>query len=74
MFAFTWGNCRLGGRTGRVSGVFGAIQVLRTQVGVGGINFSGKKRYERVRFNVISVTRECVGVQFPENKRYVTLE
>ena len=35
----------------------GAFQVLRTQMGVGGINFSGKKRYEGVRFNVISVTR-----------------
>ena len=39
-----------------------------------GVNFSGKKRYEGVRFNVIIVTRGWVGVQFPEKKRYVTLE
>ena len=41
------------------------------QMGVGGVM---KKRYEGVRFNVISVTRGWVGVQFPEKKRYVTLE
>ena len=40
--------------------------------GGGGVNFSGKKRYEGVKCNVISVTREWV--QFPEIKRYVTLE
>ena len=46
--------------------LLGAIQVLRNAVGVGGggVNFSRKKRYEGVRFNVISVTREWVGVQF----------
>ena len=45
------------------------------QMGVGGgVKFSRKKRYEGVRFNVISVTRGWVGVQFPEKKRYVTLE
>ena len=33
-----------------------------------------KKRYECARFNVISVTRGWVGVQFPEKKRYLTLE
>ena len=32
-----------------------------------------KKRYEGVRFNVISVTRGWVGVQFPGKKRYVML-
>ena len=37
-------------------------------------DFLEKKRYEGVRFNVISVTRGWVGVQFPEKKRYVTLE
>ena len=42
--------------------------------GGGGVKFSGKKRYEGVRFNVISVTRGWVGVQFPGKKRYVTLE
>ena len=31
-----------------------------------GVNFSGKKRYEGVTFNVISVTRGWVGVNFPE--------
>ena len=45
----------------------GAIQVLRNADGGGrGVTFSGKKRYEGVRFNVISVTRGWVGVQFPE--------
>ena len=29
--------------------------------GGGGVKFSGEKRYERVRFNVISVTRGWVG-------------
>ena len=38
------------------------------------VNFSGGKRYEGVRFNVISVMSEWVGVQFPGNKHYVTLE
>ena len=43
--------------------------------GVGGVTFFGKICYEHVRFNVISVTRGWVGVQFPEEeKRYVTLE
>ena len=37
-----------------------------TQMGAGGVWFSGKKRYEGVIFNVISVTKEWVGVQFPE--------
>ena len=46
---------------------FGAIQVLRNaDGGEGGVWFSGKKRYEGVMFNVISVTRGWVGVQFPE--------
>ena len=43
-------------------------------MGVGGVQFSGKKRYEGVRFNVINVTRGWVGVQFTGKKRYVTLE
>ena len=48
--------------------------MLRNAVGGGGVSFPGKKRYERVRFNVISVTRGWVGVKFPGKKRYVTLE
>ena len=48
--------------------------MLRNADGVGGVIFSGKNRYEGVRFNVISVTRGWVGVQFPGKKRYVTLE
>ena len=40
--------------------------------GGGGVTFSGKKRYEGVRFNVISVMRGWVWVQFPGKKRYVT--
>ena len=45
----------------------GAIQVLRNAVGGGvrDVSFPGKKRYEGVWFNVISVTRGWVGVQFP---------
>ena len=42
--------------------------------GEGGCHIFVKKRYEGVRFNVISVTRGWVGVQFPGKKRYVTLE
>ena len=40
----------------------------------GSVKFSRKKRYNGERFNVISVTRGWVGVQFPEKKHYVTLE
>ena len=54
---------------------YGAIQVLRNADGVGGgVNFFGKKHYEGVRFNVISVTRGWVGVHIPGKKHYVTLE
>ena len=35
----------------------GPLKCYVTQVGGGGVKFSGKKRYEGVRFNVI-----CVGV------------
>ena len=53
----------------------GAIQVLRNaDGGWGGVKFSRKKRYEGVRFNVISVMRGWVGVQFPGKKCYLTLE
>ena len=48
--------------------------MLRNADGVGVVKFSGKKRNEGVRFNVISITRGWVGVQFPGKKRYVTLE
>ena len=41
--------------------------------GGGGQN-SREKCYEGVSFNIISVTRERVGVKFAEKKRYVTLE
>ena len=59
----------------RVSLGLGGIQVLRNADGHGGCQiFSGKKRYEGVRFNVNSVTRGWVGVQFPKKKRCVTLE
>ena len=34
----------------------------------------GEKRYEGVTFNVISVTRGWVGVQFPGKNGYVTLQ
>ena len=45
-----------------------------TLMEVGGVNFSGRKCYECVRFNVNSVTRGWVGVQFSGKKRYVSLE
>ena len=38
------------------------------------VRFPGKKRYEGVRFNVISVTRGWTGVKFPGKKHYVKLE
>ena len=44
--------------------VLGAIPLLHNADG--GVWFSGKKHYEGVMFNVISVTRGWVGVQFPE--------
>ena len=40
--------------------------MLRNADGGGGCHvFYGKKRYEGVMFNVISVSRGWVGVQFP---------
>ena len=54
--------------------LLGPFKCYVTQMGVGGVNFYGKKHYEGVRFNVISVTRGWVGVHFPGKKRYVTLE
>ena len=44
----------------------GPFKCYETQMGVGGVRISGKKRYEGVMFNVISVTRGWVGVQFAE--------
>ena len=40
--------------------------MLRNANGVGGVKFSGKKCYEGVRFNVISVTRGGRGSKYPE--------
>ena len=48
--------------------------MLRNADGGGGCQLFRKKRYEGVRFDVISVTRGWVGVQFPGKERYVTLE
>ena len=42
--------------------------MLRNADGGGGVRFSGKKRYEGVKFNVICVTRGWVGVQFSGGK------
>ena len=36
--------------------------------GAGEVKFSGKKRYEGVRFNVVSVMSGWVGVQFSGKK------
>ena len=44
------------------------MEVLRNADG-GGVKFSGKKRYEGVRLNIISVTRGWVGVKFPGKKQ-----
>ena len=44
----------------------GPFNVTQMGVGGGGVWFSGKKRYEGVMFNVISITSGWVGVQFPE--------
>ena len=57
-----------------VNSGIGAIQVLYNTVGGGVCQLSQKKRYEGVRFNVISITRGWVGVKFPRKKCYVTLE
>ena len=43
----------------------GTFKYYVTQMGVGVSDFPEKKRYEGVMFNVISVTRVWVGVQFP---------
>ena len=48
--------------------------MLRNADGGGGVQFSSKRRYEGVRFNVVSVTRGWLGVTFPGKKCYVTLE
>ena len=54
--------------SGRLSGFpRGPFKCYVTQMGVGGVRFSRKKHYEGVMFNVISVTRGWVGVQFAEN-------
>ena len=42
--------------------------MFRNALGSGGVRFPRKKRYEGVRFNVISITRWWVGVKFPEKK------
>ena len=52
----------------------GPFKCYVMQMAVWGVHFSRKKRYEGVRFNVISITRGWVGVRFPGKKRYVTLE
>ena len=56
-----------------VNNYLGPFKCYVTQLGVGGVRFSRKKSYEE-KFNVISVTRGWVVVQYPEKKRYVTLE
>ena len=47
-----------------------ASSVRNAMWGGGGVKFPGKKCYEGVRFNVISITYEGVGrVKFPDKKR-----
>ena len=53
----------------------GPFKCYVMQMGVGGVShFLEKKHSEGVRYNVISITRGWVEVQFPGKKRYVTLE
>ena len=51
--------------TGNLNLYKGPFECYVTQMVVGGVRFSRKNRYEGVMFNVISVTRGWVGVQFP---------
>ena len=44
----------------------GPFKCYLTPMGVGGGHIFRKKLYEGVMFNVISVTRGWVGVQFPK--------
>ena len=48
--------------------------MFHNAMGGGGVSVPGKKRYEGVWFNIISVTRGWVGVKFPGKKHNVTLE
>ena len=41
---------------------------------IGGVSNFQKKHYEGLWFNVISIARGWVGVNFEKKKRYVTLE
>ena len=54
--------------------IMGPFKCYVMQMGGVCVQFSRKKHYEGVRFNVIGITRDWVGVQFPEKKRYVTVE
>ena len=56
-----------------MSSAVGPVKCYVTLWRVGVLAFPEQKRYEGVRFNVISATRGWVGVKFPANKRYVTL-
>ena len=48
--------------------------MLRNAEGGWGYQISRNFFYKGVNFNVISITRGWVGVNFQEKKRYVTLE
>ena len=48
--------------------------MLRNALGVGESPISRKKVIRRCKVQFISITRGWVGVQYPEKKRYVTLE
>ena len=50
----------------KVTTCLGPFMCYVTPMGVGGGKIFRKKRYEGVMFNVISVTRGWVGVQFPK--------
>ena len=45
----------------RLPALKGPFKCYVTPMGVGGVKFSGKKCYEGVRFNVISITNCYVG-------------
>ena len=60
--------CRATSALVRIYRPIGPFKCYVTQMRWEGVKFSGKKRYEGVSFNVISVTRGWVVVQFLRKK------
>ena len=55
-------------KEGQVKGPFKCYEVNVTHWWGGGVTFPRIKCYESVRFSVISITMDWVGVDFPEKK------